>query len=120
MDLTFILITIHGKNCISVLIDHFIKYFHLLTIYVQCIIPQGGKIIFVFHGNSRTNMYDGDSPYLHDFGKMWCYFFYAQLIYNAIYYLLVDEKTFTTSILLGDNFPHDVLKQQLVKLHCIH
>ena len=34
MDLTFSLLTMHGKKCISVLIDHFIKYLHLLTIYV--------------------------------------------------------------------------------------
>ena len=51
---------------------------------------------------------------------MWCYSYYPQLIYNAIYYLIVDEKTCTTSNLLGDNLPHDVLKQQLVKLRYTH
>ena len=120
MDLTFNLLTMHGKKCIFVLICNFTKYLHSLTIYVQCISPQEGKIIFWFHGHSRTNIYDGDSPYLHGFGKMWCYYCYSQLIYSSIYYFLVDEKKCTGSNLLGDNLPHDVLKQQLVKLCCIH
>ena len=79
MDLTFSLLTMHGKKCIYVLIDHFIEYLHYLTIYVQCI-PQEGKIIFGFHGHCRTNIYDGDNPSLHDLGQMWCYSYYAQLI----------------------------------------
>ena len=110
MEITFNLLTMHAKKCISVLIDHFINYFHLLTIYVQCIDPQEGKLIFGFHGQSRTKICDGDIPSLHDFGKMWCYSCCAQFIYNVIYYLIVDEKTCTTSNLLGDNLPHYVLK----------
>ena len=41
-------------------------------------------------------------------------------MYNAIYYLIVDEQTCTASNLLEDNLPHDVLKQQLERLCCIH
>ena len=110
MDFTFSLLTMHGKKCIFVLIDHFTKYLDSLTIYVQRISPQEGKIIFGFHSHSRTNIYDGDSPSLHGFGQIWCYSCYDQLIYNTIYYFLVDEETCTTSKLLEDNIPHDVPK----------
>ena len=110
MDLNFSLLTMHGKKCISVLIGHFIDYLHYLTIYVQYIAPQEGKIIFGFHGHSRTNTYDGDNPSLHEFGQVCFYSCHAQLIYNTIYYLVVDEKTCTTRNLLNENLPHDVLK----------
>ena len=56
MDLNFNLLTMDGKKYISVLIDHFIKYLHSLTIYVQCIASQEGKIILGFHGQSRDNI----------------------------------------------------------------
>ena len=120
MDLTFSLLTMHGKKCISVLIDHFINYFHLPTIYVQYISPQEGKLIFGFHGHSRTNICDGDNFPWHELGKLWCHYYYSQLIYNAIYSLIVDGQACTTSNLLGDNLPQDVREQQLVKLCCIH
>ena len=77
MELTFSLLIMHGKKCIYVLIDHFMKYFHYLTIYVQCIVPQEGKIIFGFHGHYRTNMCDGDNPSSHDPGQVWCYYYYS-------------------------------------------
>lgn len=119
MDLIFFLLTMHGKNGMFILIFHLKKCFHSLAIYVQCIVPQADKFLFFLHGLSKTNINDGGSPSLDGFGHVLCYSCYSQLIYNTIYYLLVDEKTCTTRK-LEDNFPHDVLKQQLAKLHYIH
>ena len=120
MDLIISLLSVHGKSCIFVLIDHLTTYLHYLAIYIQCIAPQEGKFIFWLHGLSKTNIRVGDNHFLYGFWKVLCYCLYAKLIHNSIYYLLVDEMTCTTSKLLGDNLPHDVLKHQLEKLHCNH
>ena len=116
----FSLLKMHGKNGMFVLIVHLTKYFHSLAIYVQCIAPQEGKFLFLLHGLSKTNISDEGSPSFDGFGHVLCYSCYAQLIYNSIYYFLVDEKTCITIKLMEDNLPHYVLKQQLEKMRYIH
>ena len=68
MDLTFSLLTMHGKKYIYVLIYYSIEYLYLLTIYEQCIAPQESKITLGFHGHFRANLYDDDNHSLHDLG----------------------------------------------------
>lgn len=53
-------------------------------------------------------------------GTLSCYLDHVQLIYVIVYYHIVDEHSCTTSTLLKANLPHDILKQQLGKLRCIH
>ena len=48
MELTFSLLTMHGKKCIFVFIDHFTNNLHSLSNYIQCIAPQEGKFLFGF------------------------------------------------------------------------
>lgn len=74
----------HGKSCVFVLIDHLKKYLHSLSIYIQCIAPQEGKLIFELHGASKTNISDGDSHFLYGFGQVLCYYLYSYLIHKAI------------------------------------
>ena len=118
MDLIIRLLLVHGKNCVFSLIDYLTQYLHSLTIFIQCIAPQEGKPLFGLHGHFWTSIYDGDSHFLYGFGQVLYYFLYTQLIYNSIYYSLVNVMKCATSNLLGDNLPHHVLKMQLVKLRC--
>ena len=68
MDLTFIQLTMYGRECIFVLVDYSIEYLYLLTIYEQCITPQESKSIFGFHGHFTENVCTDSSPSIHDFG----------------------------------------------------
>ena len=106
MNLIISLLSVHGKSCVFSLIDHLTKYLHSLAIYIQCISPQEGKFLFGFYGLSKTNISDGDNHFLYGFGQVLFYYWYSQLIHNAICYFLVDEKTYKTSEWLGDNLPH--------------
>ena len=110
MDLCIILLLVHGKNFVFSFIDYLTQYLHSLTISMKCISPQEGKPLFGLHGHFWDNIYDGDSHLLYDFGQVLSYFMYAQLIYKAIYYSLVDVMTYTTSNLFRRSFPCYFLK----------
>ena len=120
MDHTFSLLTMHGNKYIYVLVDYSIEYLYLLTIYEQCISPQESKSIFGFHDHFRANLCNASSPYIHEFGQVYYYFDYVQLIYITTYYPMLEEKTCTVCNLLENHLPHDILKQQLGRLRSIH
>ena len=120
MDLTFSLLTMHGKKYISVLVDYSIEYLYFLTIYEQCIAPQKSKSIFGFQGHFRANVCNDSSPSIHDFGQVYCYFIYVQLIDIDAYFPMLGEKTYTSCNFLQDHLPYDILKQQLGRLRNIH
>ena len=61
-DLTFIQITMYGREFISILVDYYIEYLYFLTMFEQCIAPQESKSICGFHGHFRANVYDDSSP----------------------------------------------------------
>ena len=119
-DLTFIQLTMYGRECIYVIVDYTIEYFYFLTMFEQCIAPQKSKSIFEFHGHFGASVYDDSSPSIHDFGKVYCYFTYVQLMEIDAYFPMLGEKTSTACNLLQDHFPHDILKQQLGRLCNIH
>ena len=105
-----IFLSLHGKNFFFEFIDFPTQYFHALTISLQWISPQKGKLFFRLHGTFLANYYDGDSHIFYEFRQVFCYFLYAQLIHPTIYYLLVDVVTYRTSHLSRNNLPRYCLK----------
>ena len=121
MDLCIILLPVHGKKFVFAFIGHLTQYFHTLTISIQCIAPQEGKLLFELHGQFWAKLYDGDNHILCGLGKVFHYSsMYAQLIHQANYYSLVDVMTYTTSHLSRNNLPYYFLKQQLGKMRRDH
>ena len=120
MDLVTILLPSHGKNFVVALIYFSTLYLYTLTISLQCIALQRGKFIFRLHGPFLASYYDGDNHILYDLGQVFGYFLYAHLIHLAIYYLLIDLVTYTTSHLSRKNLPCYYLKLQWGRLRCDH
>ena len=70
MDPIIILLSLHGKNYVFAFIDCPTQYLHALTIYLQCIAPQRGKLFFGLHAPFLANYYDGDIHLLYEFGQV--------------------------------------------------
>ena len=107
-----------GEKFFFAIIDCLIQYLHALTISMQCIAPQEGKLFIWLHGQFWANLYDGDSHLLHDLGQVCCAYMYDQLLYLTSYYSLVDLMTYITIHVLKNNLPYYFLKKQFGKMHC--
>ena len=113
MDPYIILLPVYGKKYFFTLAD-----LYTLTIILQCMALQEGKLIRLLHGKNWANLYDGDNHILYGLGKVFS-FMYDQLIYSAICYSSVAIMTYITIHVTQNNLPCDFLKQQFGKL-CYH
>lgn len=120
MDLVTILLPSHVKNFVFALIDCSSLYLYTLTMSLQCISLQRGKLSFGLHGPSLASYYDGDSHLMYDPRQVYGCFLCAQLTYSSIYYLLVGVMAYTASHMLRDHLPYPFLKLQWGRLHCDH
>ena len=77
MDPYIIFLLVHGKNFFFAFIDYLTQYLHTLTISIQCIVSQEGKLFIELHGQHWAKLYDGDSHLLYGLGKVF-YFMYDQ------------------------------------------
>ena len=74
MDPCIILLPVHGGNFVFSFIDFPTQYLHDITIYLQCISPQKGKLFIELHGQDRAKLCDGDSHILYGLGKVFLFF----------------------------------------------
>ena len=87
MDPYIILLLAHGKNFTLTYMDYLTQYLCVLTIPIQCIAPQEGKLLFGLHGHILAKYCDGDNHLLCSLGKMFHYsFMYDHLVHQSIYY----------------------------------
>ena len=114
------LLLAHGENFVFESIDYVTQYFHLLTIVIQCISPQEGKLFIELHDQQWARMYDGDNHLLYSHGKVLYYFMYVHLMYRTIYYSLVDDMIHSTNHLSKHHLPYYFLKLQWERLCCVH
>ena len=105
MDPCISLLPVHGENFFFAFIDCLTQYLHTLTIYMQCIAPQEGKLFIELHGQHWAKLYDGDNHILYGLGKVFYYFMYAHLMYPAICYLSVDVMTYIIIHVSKNNLP---------------
>ena len=112
MDIFTILLPSHGKNFVVALIDCSPLNLYTLTMSLQCIALQRGKVLFRLHGLFLASYYDGEKHLMYDPGQVYGCFLYAQLTYSAIYYFLVGVMTYKGRHLSRDNFPYHFLKLQ--------
>ena len=112
-----ILLSTHGKNIIFASMDYLTKYLDSLTIHIQCIAPQKGKLFIELHGQHWARWYDGDNHILYGLRQV-LNFMYDQLMYLAICYLSVDVMTYIIIHVTKNNLPCNFLKQQFEKLRC--
>ena len=78
-----ILLSTHGKKFFFASTNYLTQYLDTLTIHIQCIIPQEGKLFIELHGQHWAKLYDGDNHPLYGLGKVFS-FMYVQLMYLAI------------------------------------
>ena len=78
MEPYIILLPVYGKKYVFTLAD-----LYTLTIILQCMALQEGKLIRLLHGQNWANLYDGDNHPLHGLGQVF-YFMYDQLICSVI------------------------------------
>ena len=79
MDPIIILLLLHGKDLVVAFSD-----LHTLTISMQCITPQEGKLFIELHDQQWARMYDGDNHLLYVHGQVLYYFMYVNLMYTTI------------------------------------
>ena len=109
IDPCIILLLAYGKNFVSTFID-----FHTLTVTLQCIASQEGKLVTLLHDHYWANLYDGGSHLLCGLGKMFYHHMYVQLMHSNMYHM----ETCMINHVKRNIFPCTFLKQQLVKLRC--
>ena len=75
MDPIIILLSIHGENIDFSFIDFLKHYLHTLTISIQCIAPQEGKLFIELHGQHWAKLYDGDNHILYGLGQLFSFMY---------------------------------------------
>ena len=103
-----------GEKFVFAFIDCLIQYLHTLTISMQCIAPQEGKLFIWLHGQFWAKLYDGDNHLLCGLGQELYHFMYVQLMYYSLVYVI----TYIINHVLRNNLPCNFLKQQFRKFHC--
>ena len=99
MEPYIILLPVYGNKYVLTLAD-----LYTLTIILQCMALQEGKIIKLLHGQNWANLYDGDKHLLYGLGQVF-YFIYDQLIYSAIFYLSVAIMKYIAIHVTQNNLP---------------
>ena len=101
MDPRTILLPAYGEKLVYTFID-----LHTLTILMQCIASQEGKLVKFLHELYWANLHDGGSHIFCGLGKMFYHQMYVQLLTCMINHVKRNI------------FPCTFIKQQLAKLRC--
>lgn len=106
MDPCTIFLPAYGDNFSYTFID-----LHTLTILMQCIASQGGKLVILLHELYWANLHDGGNHLFCGLGKMFYHHMYVHLVHYIMYHM-------KTCIINRNIFPCTLIKKQLVKLRC--
>ena len=98
------------RNIFFTTMDYPTKNFDSVTIHIQCIAPQEGRLFIELHGQHWAKLYDGDSHILYGLGKVFP-FMYVQLMYPTLCSSLVDVITYIINHVSRNNLPFNFLKQ---------
>ena len=87
---------------------------HTLTILMQCIASQEGKLVILLHEFYWANLHDGGSHLFFGLGKMFNHHMYVHFLHYNMYHM----KACMINHVDRNILPCTFLKQQLVKLRC--
>ena len=59
-----------GENFVYACIDYLTQYLHLLSISMQCLVPQEGSLFLKLHDQYWARLYDGDNHISYGLGKV--------------------------------------------------